>query len=60
MKQDYVLKKYVRAESAGEAILLDDSSKVDECFLVAEKPARNIADAIGFHRVSGEDGWDVE
>lgn len=55
MKQEYVLKKYVRAESAGEAILLDDSSKVDECFLAAEKPIRNVADAIGFHRVSGED-----
>lgn len=26
-KQDYVLKKYVRAESAGEAILMDDATK---------------------------------
>ena len=55
MKRDYILKKYVRAESAGEAILLDDSSKVDEVFLVAEKPDCSATDAIGFHTFSGED-----
>lgn len=48
MKQDYVLKKYVRAESAGEAILLDDTSKVDEVFLVEAKPDRTLVSAIGF------------
>lgn len=48
MKQDYVLKKYVRAESAGEAILLDDSSKVDEVFLVEAKPERTLVSCIGF------------
>lgn len=54
MKQDYVLKKYVRAESAGEAILLDDTSKVDEVILVENKPDR-LPDAIGFHTFDGED-----
>lgn len=58
MKQDYILKKYVRAESAGEAILLDEEAKVDEVFLVESKPDRTLVSAIGFHTVSGEDGWD--
>lgn len=56
MKQDYILKKYVRAESAGEAILLDDDAKVDEVFLVAEKPNRAVTDAIGFHRIDIDEG----
>lgn len=55
MKQDYILKKYVRAESAGEAILLDDTSKVDEVFLVETKPDRTLVSAIGFHTVEPED-----
>lgn len=58
MKQDYVLKKYVRADSAGEAILLDDTSKVDEVFLVENKPDRSTPDCVGFKFVTGQDGWE--
>lgn len=52
MKQDYVLKKYVRAESASEALRLDDKSPVSEVFLAADKPDR-LAEALGFKTVSG-------
>jgi hypothetical protein len=50
MKQDYALKKYVRAESAGEAILLDTDAKVDEVFL-GKRPDLTTTDAVGFHTV---------
>lgn len=53
-KQDYVLKKYVRADSAGEAILMDDDTKVAEVFLVGEKPDK-LDSAVGFHTVQPED-----
>lgn len=47
-KQDYVLKKYVSADSAAEALQKDSSTAVSEVFLVEEKP-RNIAtSAVGF------------
>ncbi len=48
-KQDYILKKYVKADSAGEAILLDDVSKVDEVFLVENKPVESSVSAVGFY-----------
>jgi len=49
-KQDYILKKYVRAESAAEALALDSGKQVDEVFLVENKPAPDAANthAVGF------------
>lgn len=48
MKQEYVIKKFVRAKSAEEALLLDKSTPVSEVFLATEKPVDRTADAIGF------------
>lgn len=48
-KQDYVLKKFVRANNALEAAKLDAETPVSEVFLVAEKPKDETASAIGFY-----------
>jgi hypothetical protein len=55
MAKDYVLKKYVRANSAGEAILLDDISNVDEVILVEDKPIEFSTQAVGFQVITPED-----
>lgn len=49
-KQDYVLKKHVRAYTAAEAIELDTRTPVHEVFLIADKPER-LPEAIGFHSI---------
>lgn len=52
MKQDYVLKKFVRASNAAEAIALDTETAVSEVFLTTDKPESDSrADAVGFHTV---------
>lgn len=48
MKQDYIIKKFVRAKSAKEAIALDKTTPVSEVFLATDKPVERSADAIGF------------
>lgn len=53
-KQDYILKKHVRAENAEEALALDAETKVHEVYLVADKPDK-LADAVGFNKVEPED-----
>jgi hypothetical protein len=55
MAKDYVLKKYVRADSAGEAILLDDVSKVDEVFLLEAHKSSDTLQAVGFQVINPED-----
>lgn len=53
-KQDYVLKKHVRAESAREAMEMDAATPVHEVFLAADKPT-SMPDAVGFKIVVPED-----
>ncbi len=52
MKQDYILKKFVRASSASEALALDSETLVDEVFLATDKPDKDTSThAMGFHMV---------
>lgn len=53
-KQDYVLKKHVRADGAAEALALDTTTPVHEVFLSADKPER-LPDAVGFQIVQPDD-----
>lgn len=53
-KQDYVLKKHVRAETAAEALSLDVTTPVHEVFLVADKPDK-LESAVGFQQVWSEE-----
>ena len=52
-KQDYILKKFVRAENAAEAAAMDKETAVAEVFLAAEKPIV-VADRIGFRTVEAD------
>lgn len=54
-KQDYILKKHVQAETAEEALALDGKTPVHEVHLLADKPDKQVADAIGFHTVRVEE-----
>jgi len=47
--QDYVLKKFVRATSAAEALAKDTDTPVTEVFLTNDKPSDGGAHAVGFH-----------
>lgn len=49
-KQDYVLKKYVKAATAAEALGQDNTTEVSEVFLVEEKP-KDLPAAVGFHTI---------
>lgn len=53
-KQDYILKKHVRADTAKAALDLDSTTPVHEVFLIADKPDK-LESAVGFHRVETED-----
>lgn len=53
-KQDYVIKKHVRAETAAEALAMDSKTPVHEVFLQADKPER-LESAVGFHHVDAEE-----
>lgn len=46
--QDYILKKYVRAKSAEDALRLDAQTAVSEVFLSNDKPAEGSVHAVGF------------
>lgn len=59
-EQDYILKKYVRAESASKALQLDSETEVSEVFLVADKPAESSASAVGFTASPANDGVPYE
>lgn len=48
MKQDYVIKKHVRAESAAEALEMDKSTAVHEVFLAGDKPEKTNTSVVGF------------
>lgn len=54
MKQDYILKKHVRAESIEEALRMAESKPFSEVYLAADKPDR-LQEAIGFRIVYPED-----
>lgn len=49
-EQDYVLRKYVRAKSAADALSLDASTPVHEVNITADKPESDSSttDAVGF------------
>lgn len=51
MKQDYILKKHVRAETATEALMMDATTQVHEVFLASDKPEKGTTRAIGFQTV---------
>jgi len=51
MKQDYVIKKHVRADSAADALSMDSSTPVHEVFLAGDKPERGNVSAVGFATV---------
>lgn len=53
-KQDYVIKKFVRASSAGEALEMDRDTAVAEVFLVQDKPDK-LESAVGFQIVTVEE-----
>jgi len=50
-KQEYVLKKFVKAESAKDALEMDSSTPVTEVFLVDNKPSEISTHAVGFKTV---------
>lgn len=54
MKQDYVIKKHVRAESASEALAMDRDTPVHEVFLSGDKPEKGNVSAVGFHTFYGD------
>lgn len=48
MKKKFVVRKYVIAENAKEALELEGKQEPDECFLADEQPGEEKATAIGF------------
>lgn len=53
--QEYLLKKFVRAKSATEALAKDKETPVHEVFLVSDKPDHgDLLPAVGFHVVKPE------
>lgn len=55
MKQDYIIKKHVRAESAAEALAMDKKTPPHEVFLAGDKPERANTHAVGFTVVYPEE-----
>jgi hypothetical protein len=58
-EQDYILKKFVRATSAAEALKKDKKTPVTEVFLTSDKPVEVSAHAVGF-KVYSEEGIPCE
>jgi hypothetical protein len=55
-EQEYLLKKFVRASSALEALKMDKNTAVHEVYLVADKPEKEATtDAVGFRTVAVEE-----
>ena len=48
MKKKFVVRKYVIAENAKEALELEGKQAPDECFLADDKPGEDKIPAIGF------------
>jgi hypothetical protein len=57
--QDYVLKKFVRATSAAEALAKDTDTPVTEVFLTQDKPVEGSVHAVGF-RIHPDDSIPYE
>jgi hypothetical protein len=55
--QDYILKKYVRARSAAEALKLDTDTEVSEVFLTTDKPVEGNTHAVGFTYYPPDPNW---
>lgn len=54
-EQDYLLKKFVRAKTAEDALKLDAETPVSEVYLVQDKPEHgDLLPAVGFHVVRPE------
>jgi hypothetical protein len=47
--KNFILRKYVTAMTAADAIKQDRKTPVSEVFLDEQKDNRSVADAIGFH-----------
>ena len=58
--QDYILKKFVRANSAADALRLDETTPVSEVFLSTDKPVDSHVSAIGFLAALPDDGIPFE
>ena len=56
--QMYVLRKYVRANSASHAIRLDKTTPVRDAYLDENWKEHHLAEAIGFHETPEE--WEEE
>jgi len=54
MKQDYILKKFVKAENATEAAALDKDTPVSEIILAESKPQSTPVDVIGFKQIDAK------
>lgn len=54
-EQDYILRKFVRANSAAGALALDKTTDVHEVVLIQDKPTGTEADAVGFKTVAVEE-----
>lgn len=48
LKQDYVLKKHVKANSAAEALGMDTATPVHEVFMIQDKPEKSTTSVVGF------------
>lgn len=56
MKQEYVLKKFVKANDAAEALRMDRKTPVSEVFLVDNRPSdKSSTSATGFQVVTPDD-----
>jgi hypothetical protein len=55
-ENEYIIKKFVRARSAAEALALDAQTPVREVYLVADSPDDKVtfASGIGFMLPTGE------
>lgn len=53
-KQEYILKKYVRADTAAEALKLDADTPVHEVHLLADK-FEKLTDCVGFQHIEPEE-----
>lgn len=59
-KQDYILKKFVKANNAAEALAMDKDTAVTEVFLVENKPeSSRTTSAVGFTKVEAENDDDA-
>jgi hypothetical protein len=54
----YVVRKYIKATNATQAILKDKTTKVHDVYIDAEWQSRHLPSAIGFHVIEPENEED--